>query len=327
MREHPERATADAERGVPPGERAIRLGRKAPKLSVVVASFRQRALLDQCLASLMPQCAEHGAEIVVARCCPRGEFEELEKAYPSVLFVPAPDGSGVPYLRSQGLAAAEGDVVALTEDHCVVASDWLAQLAVAEQAGADVVGGAMDNARRSRAVDWAAYFAEYGFFAQSGNQPGAAPLLTGANVAYSRRVVGDVVAWARQGEWENVAHSRLLARGSTMQFLRTAAVYQNQSYRFWDFCRDRYEHGRDYARRRLVGAPAARRWVYGTGSAILPFLLVSRVARAVAPANRRAFIRALPITFAFLTAWSVGEAVGYLLGPAADASTAAASGS
>jgi glycosyltransferase involved in cell wall biosynthesis len=282
----------------------------------VVASFRERRLLDECLVSLLPQCEEQGAEVVVARCCPEAEFRQLEKEYPRVLFVPAPDGSSVPYLRSLGLAAADGDIVALTEDHCVVAPDWVAQLVSAQRRGADVVGGAMDNAQRERAIDWAAYFAEYGLFAPRGGSLGGGPLLTGANVAYSRKVVRDVVTWARDGEWENVAHERLLARGSTLQFLRTAAVYQNKNYRFWDFCRDRYEHGRDYARRRLVDEGGWRRLAYAPGAAVLPFLLTLRVARAMAQHHGRAFLRALPITFAFLCAWSLGEAVGYIRGAA-----------
>jgi glycosyltransferase involved in cell wall biosynthesis len=297
------------------GDRPLRLG-DAPTVSVVVASFRERRLLDACLASLLPQCSAHRAEVVVARVCPVAEFRELERTYPEVLFVPAPDGSSVPYLRSLGLAAADGDIVALTEDHCVVADDWVAQLANAQTRGADVVGGAMDNAQRERAIDWAAYFAEYGFFAEQGGGGAGSPLLTGANVAYSRRVVGDVIAWARDGEWENVAHARLAGRGSTLQFLRTAAVYQNKNYRFWDFCRDRFVHGRDYARKRLADEGTARRWLYAPGTAVLPLLLLWRVSRAIAPRHRRAFLRALPFTLGFLTAWSVGEAAGYLKGPA-----------
>ncbi len=304
-----------SERGVPPGARGMRLSDK-PRISVVVASLRERRLLDACLASLLPQCARHDAEIVVARACPLAEFRELEAAYPKVLFVPAPDGSTIPYLRSAGMAAADGDIVALTEDHCVVGEDWVAQLISAQHKGADVVGGAMDNAQRDRAIDWAAYFAEYGFFAEEAASHTAEPQLTGANVAYSRRVVGEVIGWAKEGEWENVAHARLRAQGSTLHFLRTAAVYQNKNYRFGDFCRDRYEHGRDYARRRLVDEGGLKRWLFVPGAVLLPFLLTLRVSRVISPQHRPAFRRALPYTFAFLTAWSLGEAVGYLLGPA-----------
>lgn len=303
------------ERGLPPGARSVRLA-ETPSLSVVVASCRERQLLDACLQSLLPQCQAEAAEVVVARAGSPEELRELERAYPTVQFLQAPPESTIPELRAEGMAAAEGDIVALTEDHCVVAEDWLAQMLRAQAGGADVVGGAMDNAQRQRAIDWAAYFAEYGFFAEGEARAGAEPLITGANVTYSRRVLVDVIRWAREGEWENVAHARLAAQGSAMQFLRTAAVYQNQNYRFWDFCRDRYEHGRDYARRRLVDEGTGRRWVYLPGTVVLPGVLLRRVARALGPEQRRPFLRSLPLTLAFLAAWSAGEAVGYWRGPA-----------
>jgi glycosyltransferase involved in cell wall biosynthesis len=298
---------------VPPGARGVRLA-DAPTVSVVVASCRERGLLDACLASLLPQCRTHGAAVVVARADSPEGVADLQRVYPEVRFVPAPLDATIPQLRGQGLAEADGDIVALTEDHCVAAPDWIAQLAAAPRS-ADVVGGAMGNARRDRALDWAAYFSEYGFFAGGAGPAGDRPSLTGANVAYRRRVIDHVVSLARQGEWENVVHARLAASGSTLQFLTTAAVYQNDTYRFWGFCRNRYEHGRDYARRRLVEEGGARRLLYLAGSAVIPVLLTARVAGAVARADRRAFLRALPLTFAFLTAWAAGEAAGYLLGP------------
>ncbi|CAN5407122.1 hypothetical protein BH24GEM3_BH24GEM3_12380 [soil metagenome] len=304
------------ERGLPAGARGIRFS-TGPSLTVVVASCRERELLDACLAALLPQCEAHAAEVVVARAAEAAEVHELEHDYPGVRFVEAAPRSTIPELRAEGMAAAEGDIVALTEDHCVVSEDWLAQMLRAQSAGADVVGGAMDNAQRQRAIDWAAYFAEYGFFAEGeGRSATAEPKITGANVTYSRRVLDEVIRWGRQGEWENVAHSRLAAQGSALQFLRTAAVYQNQNYRFWDFCRDRYEHGRDFARRRLVDEGTGRRWLYLPGSFALPGILLTRVARATGRQNRGPFLRALPLTAAFLVAWSVGEAVGYLKGPA-----------
>jgi hypothetical protein len=174
----------------------------------------------------------------------------------------------------------------------------------------------MDNAQRKRAIDWAAYFSEYGLFATTRTDTGEGMQLTGANVAYRRSIVGDVVAWASAGEWENVAHERLRARGSSLHFVDSAPVYQNKTYEFWDFCRDRYEHGRDYARTRLVEERGARRWLLTAVTPLLPVVILTRVARAAAPTRWGAFLRALPATLAFVSAWSVGEAVGYLRGPA-----------
>ena len=285
-----------------------------PRISVVVASDRSRQLLDSCLHSLLDQCGRLGAEIVVARPSDLGDLAAVRRSYPGVRVVAAPERSTVPQLRSVGMAAAHGDIVAVTEDHCVADPDWLELLASGVAAGADVVGGGMDNAQRERAVDWAAYFSEYGFFSTTRPDSENTAALTGANVAYTRQVVDDVVALAREGNWENVAHQRLLANGSVLRFVSTAAVYQNRNYTLWDFCVDRYQHGRDYARRRLVDEPAVRRWVLLPASPALPFVLLSRIARAAAPGRKKQFLRALPATMLFLTAWSAGEAVGYLKG-------------
>lgn len=289
----------------------MRLG-DAPTVSVVVASFRDCKLLEACVGSLLPQCRSHGAELIVARAGTADEIAWLRHRYPEVEFVRSDGSESVPRLRALGMAQASGDIVALTEDHCIAAEDWLSQLVHGHAKGRDVVGGAMDNAQRHRAIDWAAFFAEYGLFAA--NSQGAETQLTGANVAYSRRVVDTVIDCARRGEWENVAHDGLRAQGSTLHFLRTAAIYQNKTYGFWSFCRDRFEHGRDYARRRLVDQRPGRRLLYLSGIWILPFLLTARVARAIASHQRSAFLRSLPLTFGFLVAWSFGEAWGYGLG-------------
>lgn len=299
--------------------RSARRGPKSgPLISVVVASNRSLTLLHSTLSALAPQCAALGAELIVARSGEAGDVNTVARAYPTARVIPCAMRSTIPELRGSGMAAANGDIVALTEDNCIPDDHWVEALSRGVQAGADVVGGGMDNARRDRAVDWAAYFAEYGFF--STTRPDVAeratPLLTGANVAYSRRVVDDVVAWARSGEWENVAHDRLVGRGSVLRFVRTAAVYQNTNTRFWHFIRDRYEHGRDFARKRLSEERGASRFGLLLGTPLLPPLLTLRVARAAAATRWGAFLRALPATFAFLTAWSVGEAVGYLRGPA-----------
>jgi GT2 family glycosyltransferase len=296
-----------------------------PTITIVVASNRPRALLDSCLASLRPQCERVAAELIVARSGSVAELAELRASMPDVRFIAAPPSATIPQLRGLGMGESTGDIVAVTEDHCVADGTWVETLLGHAHDPADVLGGGMGNAQRGRAVDWAAYFAEYGFFAETrAERPNDdRPLITGANVAYKRRVVDDVASWAKKGEWENVAHNRLFARGSAMRFIRSAAVYQNKNYRFTEFCVDRYQHGRDFARKRLVEEPGSRRWLLLLASPMLPPLLVWRVARGAASERWTTFLRALPVTFAFLTAWSVGEAVGYLRGAVTRQSTEA----
>jgi GT2 family glycosyltransferase len=293
-----------------------RLARLAmPHVSVVVASNRTRALLDDCLAALLPQCERARAELIVARDDDDDSLDAIAQDYPGIRLVPVKPGATIPELRGAGMREATGDIVLLTEDHCVPGPRWVDELCLGVDNVAEIAGGGMDNAQRKRAVDWAAYFSEYGLFATTRSDASGAMQLTGANVGYRRSILDDVVAWASAGEWENVAHDRLRARGSSLHFVDSAPVYQNKTYDFWEFCRDRYEHGRDYARTRLVEEPDARRWLLTAATPLLPIVIVTRVARAAAPTRWRAFLRALPATLAFVAAWSVGEAVGYLRGP------------
>ncbi len=288
----------------------------SPRATVVVASNRDVDLLLACVDSLGPQCAEAGAELIVVRAgsLPAAESERLVAR--GAKLIVAPPTATIPELRGLGMQESAGGVVVITEDHCVAAADWLSLLLAA--ATGDVTGGAMDNARRDRMVDWGAYFSEYGFFASGRQDPGGEmpPLITGANVAYGPAVAEEVAAWARAGDWENVAHQRLAARGHTFRFEPRAVILQNRSYELAAFCVDRFEHGLDYARTRLALEGTAGRWTRFVATPVLPFLLAWRVGVAAARGRVMTFLRALPATLIFLGAWSLGEAAGYLAGPA-----------
>ncbi len=292
-------------------------------ISAVVASFRERHILDACLASLLPQCASAGAELIVARADASPAIEALAHAYPDIRFVHVPIGTGIPQLRAAGLSVAGGLITALTEDHCVASPGWVSTMAAYADTDVDVVGGGMDNARADRALEWGAFFAEYGFFSAVTPRPpqpeGTTLLLTGANVAYARRVLPDVIAWTLDGAWENVVHDRLRAGGAVMRFDPTARVGQNLMYSLGAFCAERYQHGHDYARVRLALSPGENRFVRIAASLALPPVLTLRVARTAVGSAARAvsFLRALPFTLTFLAAWSAGEAIGYLRGPSA----------
>jgi GT2 family glycosyltransferase len=216
----------------------------------------------------------------------------------------------IPHLRGAGLSRSESDLTLLTEDNCVVDPRWADEL-IAAAAHADVVGGRMGNARRDRAIDCGAFFAEYGFFAGAHTRHGEQ--LTAANVLYRGSVRSQVAQWMSAGVWENVVHDRLRVAGARLTYAPRAIVRQNLTHDVWRFCVDRYEHGRDYARVRLAEQGGSR--LRGLSSTpLLPALLAYRVARVSAPGQWATFLRALPATLTFFSAWAIGEARGYLTG-------------
>jgi hypothetical protein len=285
-----------------------------PTPSVVIASKQPAAQLGACVDSLSSQCRALGAELVVARDPGAGPVDLGSIGVP-VTVVTGPSGASIPVLRGLGLAASTGDPVALTEDHLLAAPDWLPQLIGALTPDWDVVGGGMVNAATGRLTDWAAYFSDYGFYsAARPNPPGGPPLLTAANIAYRRAVVADVARWAQEGAWENVVHDRLTAAGRRLRFVPTAQVRHLHHYRFGAFWRNRYQHGRDYARSRLEESPAARAGFRAvTAPALLPTLFW-RIGVAAWREAPGAFLLASPLTAAFIGGWVVGEMAGYVGG-------------
>jgi hypothetical protein len=327
-------------------------------VTVVIASPREPALAAACVASVAAQARALGAPVILARCGDAGAVVATAGEPASMVStIDAPAGSSLPVLRGVGLSAVRTPYAALIEDHCVAAPGWLAALCAAGSAAPppDFVGGRMGNAQRRRAVDWAAYFAEYGFFAGTA-LGGAAPLATGANVLYGPRALPLAARWASDGLWEDVIHARLLDRGCRLAVTPSAEMRQNLRYAIAAFCRDRYQHGFAYARVRLreasasatgstttgstatgstatgstatgptaagtaatasAKAMAVRRWARVFASPLLPFVLARRLWANVASDERAAFRRALPLTLLFLAAWSVGEMMGYVRGRA-----------
>lgn len=283
------------------------------KISVVVASCRSAALANATITSLRRECEELGAELILARRTLPEEMTSSE-VFPDCIVIPCPAEATIPQLRGAGLAAATGERVLLTEDNCVARPDWVRRLAEGFDAGADVVGGTMGNAHANRAIDAAAYLAEYGHFGPMRQAPGvgASPMLTGANVAYHRRVCADAAVWALAGDWEGVIHHRLAARGARFSLIPDAVVEQNLHYQFGAFCADRYQHALEYARVRRKGWGIGKRLAMAGATPLLPALLTWRAWRNAGRSNPGGFMKALPCTVGFLSAWAMGEAAGYL---------------
>ncbi|MEO5824779.1 MAG: glycosyltransferase [Gemmatimonadales bacterium] len=283
-------------------------------ISIAIASCRDIRLLRETLDTVLPQALLAGARVTVARpnhlreASSDAEFDE----WGCRVVWCAPDSS-IPQLRGAALSASTGDWVALTEDNCVAAPGWLGHLRAGASSAVQVVGGSMGNARPGRAIDAGAAYAEYGFFGPDrAGGGGRAPLVTGATVMYHRSVVEQVSDWAVAGDWEDVIHGRLCQADVRFAVLPDAMMLQNLEYRLGDFCMDRYQHGRDYARVRARDASLGMRVRFIAATPVLPVVLAWRIWRSAGRATPAQFARALPWTVTFLSAWAAGEAVGYL---------------
>jgi GT2 family glycosyltransferase len=104
----------------------------APRVSVVVPTYRRAALLDRCLAALATQslpAADY--EVVVVHDEPSREarrlvWEHADRDGPVVRYLELPARRGPAAARNRGARAARAPIVAFTDDDTVPDPDWLA---------------------------------------------------------------------------------------------------------------------------------------------------------------------------------------------------------
>jgi glycosyltransferase involved in cell wall biosynthesis len=288
-----------------------------PKVSVVVASKVGAPFLDQCLASLREQAHALDAEVIVVAAGTSERAERIAADFPWTRTIHAPEISGVPALRRRGVEAAAGEFIAVIEEHCSAAPDWLATALGAHARGRyAAVGGPIVDFDYDRLPDWVVYFLEY-----NGALPpapdGETSGLHDANIVYRREALTTHAALLNEGYWFMSLHPVLIAEGSKFLSVPIMVVHHRGPFRFGYYLRQRYLFSRAFAGVRARNESALKRWVYVFAVPLIPFFLLARMAVTVVKKRCRVtkFIQALPLLGPAVVVLVAGEWVGCVLGP------------
>ena len=287
------------------------------KLSVVIASIVGPPFIDDCLASVEEEGKQIGAEVIVVACGTEGYAKRIQDKFPWVRVVHRPQRETVPELRAIGVQQAMGEVVAIIEEHCLAAKDWLYKaLEGHERPGYAAVGGPVVDYAYTRLQDWVVYFCEYNGYLPPWVE-GEAYDLNGANIAYRRDILLDHQDRLRQGYWEATLHPVLLKEGLKLRSLPGMIVYHRGPFPFGYYLQQRYWFSRAFAGARTKALPASRRLVYLVASPLVPFILLARMGARVWQKHCHIdkFALSLPLLIPALTVYAAGEWVGYLAGP------------
>jgi hypothetical protein len=287
-----------------------------PPLSIVIATTQGWPDLRPCLEAVRDQAVAVGAEVVIADGS-AGQPLESESLGPGFRWLRRPE-AGVVELRRFAMEHAHGDIVAVTEDHCVVAPDWCARIldAHARHPGAAAIKGAVVNGSRDHLVDWAAFFVN--------QAPHLAPfvgrdtdvILPMSCVSYKRWALQpypahqepwpvelrDYREWLRAGHVLVADEQIWIAHHQAVGFVRTSGL-QFHNARAVSAVRRRRMAWRDWAR--LAGA------------LVLPFYRTVRTTSICLGKRvpRRTLTAALPLVLWFYFCKGTGEIAGYLAGP------------
>ncbi|MBL8804851.1 MAG: glycosyltransferase [Planctomycetes bacterium] len=297
------------------------------KISVVVGLISgKKSDLERCLRALHTQSLALSLEILVPYDDPCAEVTSLAAQFPAVRFLRAEGldtavaraGASREHhdtLRTLGLRAASGDVIALTEDHAHTANTWCAEMVAAleRHPKAAAVGGAVE-CDSSSLLNWAVWFCDFGRY-QNPLPEGSSEFVSDSNVAYRRAALERVEPVWRGDYHETAVHWAMVEAGFELCTTPRVVVWQARGeLPLGAALRERFVWARSFAgtRARMSGAP--KRWIWAAASPLLPLLMTARLARTAfgRGAHKGRFVAALPLIALLQCVWALGEFVGYV---------------
>ncbi|MBK5296482.1 MAG: glycosyltransferase [Vicinamibacteria bacterium] len=290
------------------------------RLSVVIGVHNAETVIAECLAALERQDGRAHAEIIVADSSTDGTPEIVRRQFPDVRLLHSDAPLALPQLRGRGIAAAQGEIIAVIDAYSIVDEGWILETLKAHDTHPHVViGGSVDlhEACRRSVAAWAIYINEYGMFMPPVPH-GETWILPGSNIAYKRRALFDAQDQPRFGDfWKTFANWDLESAGQPLLLVPGMGVRLRKPISFLDFLRTRVDHGRCFGGMRVASRPLGERVVRAASCLLVPFVLQYRWSRAYLPKRRRlgVFLLTLPLQLLLFGTWAIGECVGYLRGP------------
>lgn len=289
----------------------------AAKISVVIASGAGGDFLFRCLDSLREQVAAESAEVIVADRCGGATQSRLEKEYPFVTTVRTDldHRPSVPELRLLGVKQAQGDIIAVIEEHCVAPPHWLQAIRISFQDSDAAIGGPILDNDFDRVRDWVVYFSEYHNYLPPWSDCERYSL-NGANIAYHRQKLIEHQDVLSTGYWEVVLHPRLAQNGGYFRSGSHMGVYHTGPFDYGYYLIQRYLLSRVWGGTQREKTSFFHRLMYLIAAPVLPILLLTRITHRVFKSGHRIgkFLVALPLLVPVVLAYVWGEWLGYLCG-------------
>jgi GT2 family glycosyltransferase len=286
-----------------------------PEISVVIASYNARETIGGALAALAASKTDVPFEVVVVDSSSDGTAELVGAEFPAVTLVRSERRLFPGDARNVGVRRATARILAFTDADCVVAPDWIEELARAHGRGIAAVGGGIVNANPETAVSWANYFCEFVAWLPGGaSRP--LPDAPTACLSVTRETFERFGPFVEGTLCSDSAFCRRLVRaGLPPQFVAAVRVGHVNVTDVRPYLGRKWRHGLAFARMRFSEGEMGRVSCLARVMAApaVPFVLFARTVSATWRARqfRRELVRAAPLVFLGQTAWALGEASSY----------------
>jgi hypothetical protein len=285
-----------------------------PAISVIVATIERWPAIQPCLDRLAPQVAAAGGELIALDGTQDGSGVPANPptngACTIRLMAPC---SSVLALRARGADAARADILAFTEDHCVVSPDWVERLlrAHGDHPAADMVSGPVTNGSAQGLMDWANFLATFAEFLP----PPRGPLRRtppSSNASFRRRVM---IGNPKPEGWLEVVLAPTLVHERRVHYDAAITVSHVQPRRVPQAMAAHFHNGRACAGLALPHMARRDWWVRFASVPLVPWILFGQTLRSIwrRPLPARAYV-SLPFVFGLCGAHAAGELVGLVRG-------------
>ena len=286
------------------------------EVSVIIASKVGAPFIDDCLTSLANQENAPDFEVIVVDCHGKETQDRIARNFPWARLIAQDTRRTIPDLRRIGVEHAKGQIIAILEEHCLAAKDWIKTIVKAHENQCAAVGGSVLDDNYNRLRDWVTYFCEYNAYMPPVSS-GVVNDVPGNNVSFKQDVLRKHLANLNHGYWEAFLYSSLQSEKAILFSDPGMEVYHRGPFDYGYYLRQRYLFSRAYSGARREFVPKGRRAIYALASPLLPALLLGRIAMRVWKKRCHVdkFLLCLPMLIPVSMVYVFGEVVGYLAGP------------
>lgn len=285
-------------------------------ISVIVPSYNARATIERSLGALVAQETDLRYEIICIDSSADGTGELIAERFPQVELLRSTKRLYPGDARNLGIARAKAGLLGFTDADCVARPDWIANLGRAHASRRPLIGGAVGNANPDSYVGCGYYFTEFNQW-MPGGDAGFMEDIPTCCLSMKRE------AWEKYGPFiegtycsDTVFNWRVAEDGHRPYFDPAIRVDHLNPTAFLETLLHEPMHGRSFANVRATEKQLSRGRLlaYSFLAPLLPPLLYARAAGRTwkRPGTFPRFLATTPVVLSAMTAWSLGEFMGYL---------------
>jgi GT2 family glycosyltransferase len=281
------------------------------EISVIVATSKANDVIAACLSALASQAKQNDAEVIVVESAWKPVPDSVKNTFPEILFVTCADTDSHSEMKAVGIRAAQGEIIALTQAHCIPQDNWLQMHRMAHRRlESSAIGGAVIIHLQATIAERVGFLCEYGKF-NIKRSAGPASFLASSNVSYKRR---DLLEAMDDDYWETDIQRKLCQSGRGLWYLPDVTVIHHRKCTASRFLLEKFNYSRYFAARRFQHK--GRAFLYAIGCVLLPVIVLTRLLITFYENGKlyTEFMICIPYVIAISIAWTAGEFVGYIFG-------------